>query len=65
MKVFLLTAVLTLAGCDQLTGLLAASPVKLPTPAQVCGLSDATKAALASAMHTDLASLTAACEIAG
>lgn len=63
MKTVLILAVLALAGCAQLPGILGALPVKLPTPAQICAMSPATQAALAAALETDLASLTAACEI--
>ena len=54
-------AALALAGCDQLPGLLGA--VDIPTPAEICAMSPATQAAIADAMKTDVASLTAACEI--
>ena len=59
----LIIAALALSGCAQLPGILGVLPVKLPTPAQICAMSPATQAALAAALETDLASLTAACEI--
>lgn len=56
-------ATLALAGCaklsiDQLIGM-------VPTPAEICAMSPETQAALAATMRTDVASLTAACEIVG
>jgi hypothetical protein len=57
MKPLAILALLTLAACDQLPlGL-------LPTPAQICGLPEFAQAAIAAQLQTDLASLTAACEI--
>lgn len=58
MKRLAILAPLALAGCQ-----LTAFPVKLPTPAEICAMSPATQEALAAALKTDLASLTAACEI--
>ena len=63
MKPILILAALSMTACDQLPGILGQLPVKLPTPAQICALSPETQAALADAMHTDAASLAAACEI--
>ena len=63
MKPILILAVLSLTACDQLQPLMGKLPVKLPTPAQICGMSPETQAALASAMHTDPESMAAACEI--
>ena len=60
MKPILILAALSLAACDKLPGILG----NLPTAAEICALSPETQAALADAMHTDAASLTAACEIA-
>ncbi len=61
MKRLALLAPLALAGCAQL-------PLDMvlglaPTPAEICALSPASQAALAAQLQTEVANLTAACEI--
>lgn len=63
MKPALVIATLALAGCDKLP--IAAVIGLAPSPAAVCAMSPATQAVLATNMQTDIATLTAACEIAG
>jgi hypothetical protein len=61
MKRLLLLAPLALAACAEFP--MGAALGLLPTPAQICAMTPATQAALAAQLRTDLASLTAACEI--
>jgi hypothetical protein len=61
MKPIAILALLALAACDQFPGIVGRLPI--PTPAQICALSPATQAAIAAQLQTDLASMTAACEI--
>jgi hypothetical protein len=61
MKRLLILAPLFLAACAEFP--MGAALGLLPTPEQICAMSPGTQAALAAQLQTDLANLTAACEI--